>query len=196
MDETLFFYSLSARFKPWYHSWPYVPESTTINPCLKIVIFYRTSPELLTFLVASNLKGRCSFPDHISKICFRYDNVCANIRDHNNCRRCLRKVPTVFFPKRIRNKVSKASNSPQLEYKQPVGWPYYFFTRWLTSFHIIHEQFLQMLTGNRRELSRATWRSYVTVIPVCKWGLILTSFSLIFVSSITTQQFNKHTTDQ
>ena len=87
MDETLFFYSLSARFKPWYHSWPYVPESTTINPCLKIVIFYRTSPELPTFLVVSNLKGRCSFPDHISKICFRYDNVCANIRDHNNCRR-------------------------------------------------------------------------------------------------------------
>ena len=30
----------------------------------KIVIFYRTSPELPTFLVVSNLKGRCSFPDH------------------------------------------------------------------------------------------------------------------------------------
>ena len=28
-----------------------VPDSTTINPCLKIVIFYRTSPELPTFLV-------------------------------------------------------------------------------------------------------------------------------------------------
>ena len=39
MDETLFFDSLSARFKPWYHSWPYVLELTTINPCLKIVIF-------------------------------------------------------------------------------------------------------------------------------------------------------------
>ena len=115
VNETLFFDSLSARFKPWYHSWPYVPESTTINPCLKIVIFYRTSPELPTFLVVSNLKGRCSFPDHIWKICFRYDNVCANTRDHNNCRRCLRKVPTVFFPKRIRNKVSNVSNSPQLE---------------------------------------------------------------------------------
>ena len=119
------FDSLSARFEPWNHSWPYVPESTIINPCLKIVIFYRTSPELPTFLVVSNLKGRCSFPDHISKICFRYDNVCenvcANIRDHNNCRRCLRKVPTVFFLKRIRNNVSNASNSPQLEEKQPVG---------------------------------------------------------------------------
>ena len=65
VDETLFFYSLSARFKPWYHSWPYVPESTTINLCLKLVSFYRTSPELPTFLVVSNLKGRCSFPDHI-----------------------------------------------------------------------------------------------------------------------------------
>ena len=97
VDETLFFYSLSARFKPWYHSWPYVPESTTINPCLKIVIFYRTSPELLTFLVASNLKGRCSFPDHISKICFRYDNVCANIRGHNNCRRCLERYQQFSF---------------------------------------------------------------------------------------------------
>ena len=115
VDETLFFDSLSARFKPWYHSWPYVPESTTINPCLKIVIFYRTSPELPTFLVVSNLKGCCSFPDHVSKTSFRYHNVCANIRDHNNCRRCLRKVLTVFFPKRIRNKVSNASNSPQLE---------------------------------------------------------------------------------
>ena len=93
----MFFYSLSARFKPWYHSWPYVPESTTINPCLKIVIFYRTSPELLTFLVASNLKGRCSFPDHISKICFRYDNVCANIRGHNNCRRCLERYQQFSF---------------------------------------------------------------------------------------------------
>ena len=112
VDETLFFDSLSARFKPWYHSWPYVPESTTINPCLKIVIFYRTSPELPTFLVVSNLKGHCLFPAHISKICFRYANVCANIRDHNNCRRCLRKVLTVFFPKRIRNKVSNSSNSP------------------------------------------------------------------------------------
>ena len=79
------------------HSWPYVPESTTINPCLKIVIFYRTSPELLTFLVASNLKGRCSFPDHISRICFRYDNVCANIRDHNNCRRCLERYQQFSF---------------------------------------------------------------------------------------------------
>ena len=58
MDETLFFDFLSARFKPWYHSWPYVSESATINPCLKIVIFYRTSPELPTFLVVSNLKGR------------------------------------------------------------------------------------------------------------------------------------------
>ena len=65
VDETLFFDSLSARFKPWYHSWPYVPESTTINPCLKILIFYRTSPELPTFLVVSNLKGRRSFPPHI-----------------------------------------------------------------------------------------------------------------------------------
>ena len=37
-----------------------------------------------------------------------------------------------------------------------------------------HAQFLQMLTGNRRELSRATWRSYVTVILVSKWGLFLT----------------------
>ena len=55
--------------------------------------FYRTSPELPTFLVVSNLKGRCSFPHHISKICFRYDIVRANIRDHNNCWRCLRKVP-------------------------------------------------------------------------------------------------------
>ena len=34
-----FFDSLSARFKPWYHSWPYVLELTTINLCLKIVIF-------------------------------------------------------------------------------------------------------------------------------------------------------------
>ena len=97
VDKTLFFDSLSARFKPWYHGWPYVPESTTINPCLKIVIFYRTSPELPTFLVVSNLKGRCSFPAHISKICFRYDNVCANIRDHNNCRRCLERYQQFSF---------------------------------------------------------------------------------------------------
>ena len=62
MDETLFFDSLSAPFKPWYHSWPYMPESTII--VFKIVIFYRTSPELPTFLVVSDLKGRCSFPDH------------------------------------------------------------------------------------------------------------------------------------
>ena len=94
MDKTLFFYSLSARFKP---PPQLVPESTPINPCLKIVIFYRTSPELLTFLVASNLKGRCSFPDHISNICFRYDNVCANIRDHNNCRRCLERYEQFSF---------------------------------------------------------------------------------------------------
>ena len=67
------FDSLSPRFKLWFHSWPYVPESTTINPCLKRVIFYPTCPELPTFLVASNLKDHCSFPDHISKI-FRYDN--------------------------------------------------------------------------------------------------------------------------
>ena len=92
-----FFYSLSARFKPWYHSWPYVPESTTINPCLKIVIFYRTSPELPTFLVVSNLKGSCSFPGHMSKFCFRYDNVCGNIRDHNNCRRCLERYQQFSF---------------------------------------------------------------------------------------------------
>ena len=39
MDEILFFDSLSARFKPWYHSWPYVLELTTINLCLKIAIF-------------------------------------------------------------------------------------------------------------------------------------------------------------
>ena len=39
VDEILFFDSLSARFKPWYHSWPYVLELTTINLCLKIVIF-------------------------------------------------------------------------------------------------------------------------------------------------------------
>ena len=38
MDETLFFYSLSARFKPWYHSWPYVPESTTINLLVWLLI--------------------------------------------------------------------------------------------------------------------------------------------------------------
>ena len=62
------FDSLSARFKLWYHSWPYVPESTTINPCLKRVIFYPTCPELPTLLVVLNLKDRCSFPDHISKI--------------------------------------------------------------------------------------------------------------------------------
>ena len=31
-----------------------------------------------------------------------------------------------------------------------------------------HAQFLQMLTGNRRTLSRATWRSYVTIILVSK----------------------------
>ena len=37
--KSCFFYSLSARFKPWYHSWPYVLELTTINLCLKIVIF-------------------------------------------------------------------------------------------------------------------------------------------------------------
>ena len=84
MDETLFFESLSARFKPWHHSWPYVPESTTINPCLKIVIFYRTSPELPTLLVVSNLKGRCSFPDHISKICVRCDNKTTLISCMNN----------------------------------------------------------------------------------------------------------------
>ena len=65
----------SARFKLWYHSWPYVPESTTINPCLKRVIFYPTCPELPTFLVVSNLKDRCSFPDHISKI-IRNVNFC------------------------------------------------------------------------------------------------------------------------
>ena len=39
VDEILFFDSLSARFKLWYHSWPYVLELTTINLCLKIVIF-------------------------------------------------------------------------------------------------------------------------------------------------------------
>ena len=43
-----------------------------------------------------------------------------------------------------------------------------------------HAQFLQMLTGNRRELSRATWRSYVTVILVSKWGLFLTSSVFLF----------------
>ena len=64
---------------------------------LKQLFFYRTSPELLTFLVASNLKGRCSFPDHISKICFRYDNVCANIRGHNNCRRCQERYQQFSF---------------------------------------------------------------------------------------------------
>ena len=37
-----------------------------------------------------------------------------------------------------------------------------------------HAQSLQKLTGNRRELSRATWRSYVTAILVSKWGLFLT----------------------
>ena len=36
VDEILFFDSLSARFKPWYHSWPYVLELTTM---FKIVIF-------------------------------------------------------------------------------------------------------------------------------------------------------------
>ena len=74
MDETLFWLSFRT-FKLWYHSWPYVPESTTINPCLKRVIFYPICPELPTFVVVSNLKDRCSFPDHISKI-FRYDNFC------------------------------------------------------------------------------------------------------------------------
>ena len=39
MGEILFFDSLSARFKSWYHSWPYVHESTIISPCSKIVIF-------------------------------------------------------------------------------------------------------------------------------------------------------------
>ena len=70
MDETLFFDSLSARFKPWYHSWPYVPESTTINPCLKIVIFYRTSPELPTLLVVSTWKAAARFLTIFQKSAF------------------------------------------------------------------------------------------------------------------------------
>ena len=142
--------------------------------------FYRTSPELPTFLVVSNLKGSCLFPDHISKICFRYDNVCANIRDHNNCRRCLSKVPTVFFPKRIRIKVSNASNSPQLEKKTTGRMTALCFLHSMAYVISYHAQFLQMLTGSRRELLRATWRSYVTVILVSKWGLFLTSSVFLF----------------
>ena len=143
----MFFYSLSARFKPWYHSWPYVPESTTINPCLKIVIFYRTSPELLTFLVASNLKGRCSFPDHISKICFRYDNVCANIRGHNNCRRCLERYQQFSFQNELKIKFQM-----RLTHRMTV----LCFLHSMAYVIPHHAQFLQMLTGDRRQLSRAT----------------------------------------
>ena len=80
--ETLFFYSLSARFKPWYHSWPYVPESTTINLYLKLVIFLPYKSWTSNFLGCFKLERPLlvSWPYLI--ICCRYDNVCANIREY------------------------------------------------------------------------------------------------------------------
>ena len=61
-----------------------------------------------------------------------------------------------------------------LNKKNPVGWPHCFLHS--MAYAISHlAQFLQMLTGSRRELSRATWRNYVTLILVSSEAFFLIS---------------------